>query len=172
MKALELGYADFIALCNVEDPKQWDSRFEVKNDGVYLAELSVSLTKAERASLTEGHPTGNLNEPMLRFPCTLDSVEAFLRNEAVWCVDPFELARWVRLRLAKGSSSEDAPRTQGSVYPVVKALAECLAKALDKKWSQPRELSAIAVEAMAKFGIQNPTGERGIKTYLEKAGPA
>lgn len=64
---------------------------------------------------------------------------------------------------------QDPPRVVGSVYPVIKALAETLAKAKGRSWSQHGELNTIALDAMAEYEINDPTGNKGIRGYLDKA---
>lgn len=90
---MNVNYSDFIALCRVEDPEAWAPWLAVRADGVYPNPLGGDLTSAERAAIFEG--AENLVDPLLRFPCTLDDMQAFLEGQQVYCIDPFDMARWV-----------------------------------------------------------------------------
>ena len=74
-----IGYADFLRLLNVTDPSNFYPFLEVRFDGIYVAppDPSVSLLPGERAGASE-HPTGDLTQPALRFPCTWRELENFI----------------------------------------------------------------------------------------------
>jgi hypothetical protein len=79
----------------VNDPETWCDWFVIRGDGVYVKEPPAGLTAGERAILSE-HPTGNLNEPALGFPCALADLQEFLEQQGVYgCIDAFDLAKWV-----------------------------------------------------------------------------
>lgn len=92
---MNIGYSDFAKLCRVEDPENWVDWLTVRKDGIYVKEPPSGLTPDERAVLSQ-HSTGNLETPVLSFPCTLPEFQAFLEKQAVYgCLDPFDLAEWV-----------------------------------------------------------------------------
>lgn len=94
---MKIGYSDFVKLCRVDDPETWVGWLSLRGDGVYVKVPpgDQRITREERAVLTE-HPTGNLTEPALRFPCTLDELHMFLEHQGVYgCIDAFDLADWV-----------------------------------------------------------------------------
>lgn len=91
---MKIGYSDFVKLCRVDDPKTWIEWLSVEPDGVYVKVFPDWLTPEERAVLSE-HPTGNLKEPALKFPCTLKELETFLETTGLYgCIDAFDLLEW------------------------------------------------------------------------------
>lgn len=80
-----IGYSDFVRICQIErGDDTWCDWLELRKDGVYVKEpdSDVYLTPEEYAVLTE-HPTGNLNEPALRFPCSAEELIVFLASQAI-----------------------------------------------------------------------------------------
>lgn len=73
-----IGYADFVAICQVDDPKNFGG-FRVEANGLYvdLPNADATLTPEERATVT-WHPTGRYDKPALPLPCTLGQLRAFL----------------------------------------------------------------------------------------------
>lgn len=79
-----IGYSDFIRICQIERIDTWCDWLSIRPDGVYVEPPGddVELTPEERATLTE-HPTGNLNEPALSFPCDVSTLAAFLERQEI-----------------------------------------------------------------------------------------
>lgn len=73
-----IGYADFVAICHVDDPANFGG-FRVEANGLYvdLPPADATLTPEERAAVT-WHPTGQYDKPALPLPCTLGQLRAFL----------------------------------------------------------------------------------------------
>lgn len=73
-----IGYADFVAICHVVNPKDFGG-FRVEANGLYvnLPPADATLTPEERAAVT-WHPTGQYDKPALPLPCTLGQLRAFL----------------------------------------------------------------------------------------------
>lgn len=73
-----IGYADFVAICHVDNPKDFGG-FRVEANGLYvnLPPADATLTPEERAAVT-WHPTGQYDKPALPLPCTLGQLRAFL----------------------------------------------------------------------------------------------
>ena len=73
-----IDYADFVAICQVDDPKNFGG-FRVEANGLYvdLPPSDATLTPEERAAVT-WHPTGQYDKPALPLPCTLGQLRAFL----------------------------------------------------------------------------------------------
>ncbi len=93
-KNLVVGYADFVKLCRVEDSETWDEALSVRNDGVYVKTPPNGLSHGERTALAQ-HPTGNLNEPAIRLPCSLDELQHGMEQLGIYgCIDAFDMAEW------------------------------------------------------------------------------
>ncbi|MCM8625502.1 hypothetical protein [Accumulibacter sp.] len=93
---MNIGYADFRLLCGVDDAEEWVPWMSVRGDGVYVKVPPAGLLASEAAALS-AHPTGNLSEPALRFPCTLSELQVFLEESADFdCIDAFVMAKWVQ----------------------------------------------------------------------------
>ncbi len=80
----KIGYSDFIRICQIERVDTWCDWLSLREDGVYIKKPDDDfvLTPDERAVLTE-HPTGNLNEPALSFPCDVSTLMNFLEKQAI-----------------------------------------------------------------------------------------
>lgn len=103
---MNVGYADFVLLCQVNDPDTWDDALSVREDGVYVKPLTddCAISPEERAVLAQ-HPSGNLNDPALRFPCTLDDLQRFLDEHGAYgCIDAFRMARWIQAARNNGQA--------------------------------------------------------------------
>lgn len=83
-----IGYADFVAICHVDDPANFGG-FRVESNGLYvdLPPTDAILTPEERAAVT-WHPTGQYDKPALPLPCTLGQLRAFLPDAGLLgCLD-------------------------------------------------------------------------------------
>lgn len=83
-----IGYADFAAICQVDDSKNFGG-FRVEANGLYvdLPDADATLTPEERAAVT-WHPTGQYNKPALPLPCPLGQLRAFLPGAGLLgCLD-------------------------------------------------------------------------------------
>lgn len=80
----KIGYSDFIRICQIERVDTWCDWLSLREDGVYVKKPDddVALTPDERAVLTE-HPTGNLDEPALSFPCDISTLKDFLEKQEI-----------------------------------------------------------------------------------------
>ena len=83
-KNYRLGFSEFIMLlefqsgfCELENYAGW---VDIKSDGLYinLDDFDIGMTDEERANLYV-HPTGNIRDPLLKFPFTIRELEKFLR---------------------------------------------------------------------------------------------
>lgn len=94
---IPLGYADLIRLFNVGDPGDFAPGLELRGNGVFVSSVdglpAVARGGEEEAVLTE-HPTGNLADPVLAFPCTLGDLERFVDDPryVVPSIDAFRMA--------------------------------------------------------------------------------
>lgn len=114
---LKIGHSDFVKLCRVEDTEKWLAWLSVLEDGVYVKSppANIGIGYGERAVLTE-HPTGNLNEPALRFPCTLPQLQAFLEQYGGYgSIDAFDMADWVLASEAK-QPCPNPPTVSGETF--------------------------------------------------------
>lgn len=73
-----IGYADFVKICRVDDPKNF-GRFRVEDNGMYVdrPDVDAMLTPEEQAAVTR-HSNGQDDKPALSLPCTLGQLRAFL----------------------------------------------------------------------------------------------
>jgi len=102
---MEVKYDDFVALCGVTNSETWAPWLSVRADGVYVREPPDDLEPGERAALA-AHPSGNLKEAALRFPCRLEDLRWFLDSSGTYgCIDPFDLADWVARKASDGAAA-------------------------------------------------------------------
>jgi hypothetical protein len=83
-----IGYADFVAICHVDDPKNFGG-FRLEANGLYvdLPDTDATLTPEERAAVS-WHPTGQYDKPALPLPCTLGQLRAFVEQAGLLgCID-------------------------------------------------------------------------------------
>lgn len=94
-----VGYKDFVNFGRVDDPDDWMPGVRIRPDGIYMDEPPRSPIEAgagERAALTGGHPTGNLHEPVIKFPCDLSELAKVLVDiGAAGRIDAFDMADWL-----------------------------------------------------------------------------
>ncbi len=98
MPRIQVGYADFIRLCNVDDPEDWASGFRVAHDGVWVVPPpdDADLLPTERAVLSD-HPIGDLLKPALCFPCLMEDLQEFISwGGLVGCVVQEELEKFLK----------------------------------------------------------------------------
>jgi hypothetical protein len=71
-----VGYDDFFTLWDIDDPMCWQARFKVRQDGIFIPTLSETLVKKVSPDKLAfvSHPTGNPDEPLLAFPCSLEDM--------------------------------------------------------------------------------------------------
>lgn len=115
---MEIGYSDFVKLCRVNDPEEWVGWLSIRADGAYVKTPPDGLDHNERAALS-AHPTGNLAEPALKFPCTLRQFQIFLDEQGVYgCIDAFDMADWVADQLARTSGVEKTKVPASAEKPI------------------------------------------------------
>lgn len=110
-----IGYADFVAICQVDDPANFGG-FSVEANGLYvdLPPADAILTPEERAAVT-WHPTGRYDKPALPLPCTLGQLRAFLPDAGLLgCLD--EEAVDAVLGDKSSPHDEEVRRAQESEY--------------------------------------------------------
>lgn len=98
-----LGYADFRRLFHVEHSETIDPGLVLREAGVFVATPPSDdpATREERAVLTE-HPTGNLSDPALAFPFSIDQLKSFVDFYGLsGAIDAFEMADAVAKKVAK-----------------------------------------------------------------------
>ena len=102
----------------------------MRGDGVYVKEPPAGLLASEAAALS-AHPTGNLAEPALRFPCTLPELDSFLTEHGQHpCIDPFVMARWIEEQI-NGNHSHPLKKScqPDDLYGIVSELSDDLTDA-------------------------------------------
>jgi hypothetical protein len=112
-----IGYSDFVRLCRVDNPENWNPGVSIRSDGVYVVPLpsDANLTPEERSTLS-WHPTGNLNEPALPFPCSLDDLRAFLESAGLYgCIDAFDMADWILSKTQEARNNALLPASRAHV---------------------------------------------------------
>jgi|GEM_PF-1973465 len=155
--SLNVGYSDFTKLCRVSDPEDWGLCLSIREDGVYLKELPAGLEPAERAALSV-HPTGNLKDPVLRFPCTVDQLQFFLEEHGGYgSIDPFDMADWAfKKALASQVANAEAalgPRQETTYLNIIGGLIELMLgeSPAGKKLSVYENSAAIIDALLAKY---------------------
>lgn len=97
-----IGYAEFIVICRVEDRGDF-AGFTVKETGVYrtkMDEHALSLLTPEELAAIRWHPTGRYDEPALGFPCSVESLRAFVSDAGLaGCIDEEALQEIVESRI-------------------------------------------------------------------------
>ncbi|WP_172203099.1 hypothetical protein [Niveibacterium sp. COAC-50] len=159
------GYRDFIKLCRVTDPENWEDCFSVRGDGVYVREHQGILTPAEREAISE-HPTGNLKEPALPFPCSLVQFQVFLERQRLYpYVDPFDMLEWALARSSPPSAS--AKSASGSAV-VQETLLVLVATLCDYKGIDHKERGAARriAKMTEEFGV--PVSDDTVRRVLER----
>ncbi len=149
---MELGYADFVLLCRVENPADWADWLELRHDGVYIKEPCSGITFAERAVLSR-HPSGDLSKPALKFPCALAEFQRFLEDQDIYgAVDAFDMADWVRSKLEtdyqlkqriRSASGISEPRASAATR-VQRTLLSIITALLDQAHIDPLDRSAAS----------------------------
>jgi hypothetical protein len=130
---MNVGYSDFRHLCEVDDTEEWVPWLSVRGDGVYVKTPPAGILASEAAALSD-HPTGNLSEPALRFPCTLSELDSFLTKHGQHpCIDAFVMAKWVQEQTERRGVTEtplhtgQPPPTDGAVSVTLPHLPKALA---------------------------------------------
>lgn len=121
-----IGFGDLVLLCRIEDVETWDTNLTVKNDGVYVKTPPARLTPEETEVVTR-HTTGNLNEPTLVFPCSINEFENFLETHCLYdCVPPFALLDWYLKKSGNDFRAQHTeelnPKTRTSLLRIVAML--------------------------------------------------
>jgi hypothetical protein len=121
---LNVGYADFIRLCHITTQKQWgkDYGLAIRCDGIYVRRPPPAFP-GEQAILSQ-HPTGNLKDPVLVFPCLWSDFFAFQEAYGLYgIVDAHRAGLWAAEQARYGHEpvSLDA-RTERSLLNTVGAL--------------------------------------------------
>jgi hypothetical protein len=125
-----IGYSEFVRLLRIGTPDDYE-HLAIRADGVYVLEPTQDekrvLIPEEIAVLTV-HPTGNLSEPALHFPCSVDELKQFVELRGLrGYIDPFELVKVLQTGAFMQAQMEASE--QGSNYwPIVAGLYGLLAK--------------------------------------------
>jgi hypothetical protein len=100
-----IRYTDFIRICNVHNPANFDG-FRVETNGLYTIVLGqdVTLTPNERAALS-WHPTGAYDQPALPLPCTMAQLRKFVNEAGLGgCIDEDAIAELAAMEVASGAT--------------------------------------------------------------------
>lgn len=166
---MDVHYSDFVLLCRVRDPENLEPNYVLKIDGIYVKDIpaNVDLEPSERAALTE-HPTGDLTQPCLKFPCSMEELQNFLEYSGMYgCIDPFDMHDWTKAKdstnsvSSKNQSSEpnensELHRRKELTYQ--KVIAVQLALQHGKLVSKPYKLTDAFLEECQLRGIKAPAG--------------
>lgn len=93
---IKVGYSAFVRLYRYNGPESLPDWLELRKDGVYIREPIDSDFFMDKEELSAGHPTDNLEEPAIRFPCALK--ELIDRMDELGCkdyMDPQDLEAWL-----------------------------------------------------------------------------
>lgn len=99
---IQLDYSDIIRLFKVDDPSDFAPGLELRDAGFFVPSTEnlaqIVRGSAEEAELTR-HPTGNLPEPILAFPCSLRTLERFVDDYGLrGSIDAFVMAKVLERR--------------------------------------------------------------------------
>jgi hypothetical protein len=96
-REINVGYAEFLRLFQVDDPLNWQPGLIVRRGGVFIAPVpdDLVLPADVRAELSL-HPDGNPDNPVITFPTTLGEIHSRLyRLLGMDTIDQFELAAFI-----------------------------------------------------------------------------
>lgn len=100
-KLFGVHYSDFRTLWDIDDPMDWEPPFEVRKTGVFIPTPSEhmlrQLTPAELVRVT--HPTGNPDDPVLSFPCSLEEMMRWGFENGLGDFSNTRLIDWMRTRV-------------------------------------------------------------------------
>ncbi|MDN3559805.1 hypothetical protein [Vreelandella neptunia] len=142
---MDISYSDFVYLCRIRDPQNIDPSYELRTDGVYVKDIpsDIHLEPGERAAHTE-HPTGDLTQPCLRFPCNLEQLQEFLEWSGMYgCIDPFDMADWVKEKLSKAVRKTSTQQVKPSHLLTIAALLELLKDSVKPRYNQSAIIDSI-----------------------------
>ena len=109
-KEIQIEYADFVRLCNVNDHDDWLPFLSVQLNGVWVKPPTYQdtmLSGREISGLSE-HPQKDLSKPALSFPCSLTEFEDFLQwSGGSGYVNQNELDNFVREQKEANKSDEE-----------------------------------------------------------------
>ena len=169
---MQVGYADFIDLCQVDDPVNWMPFLKIQTDGVYRVGPGddANLTHEERAILTE-HPTKRYNEPLLPFPCSLGELEVFVEEEGLsGCIDPFDMAKF----MMKEITSARFPNSEISIRHFPDALQMACDVYLEFWHSKPQDTNPAHKRIMESFvrdRLKRQVSQEEMKNIINIARP-
>lgn len=172
---LKVGYSDFTKLCRVSDPEDWGLGLSIREDGVYLKEPPVGLEPAEREALS-AHPSGNLKDPLLSFPCTVDQLQFFLEEHGGYgSIDPFDMADWaVKKALAVDIANAEAalgPRQETTYLNIIGGLIELMLgeSPAGNKLSAYQNAAAIIDALLIRYEKAPGMSKRNLETKFANA---
>lgn len=159
----KVKYQDFIRLLRISRLDDWHFGLVVKSDGVYLIppDSAMDLAPEERAELTD-HPTGNLNEPVLGFPCRAKALLDFCVRYAIaldedqvqqlQALDPgLRIDHAIDVSLVPDESLDG--RERSSLLGIVRVMAKELGLPLE----HPHKAAGMLEVWAAKHGVHLPT---------------
>lgn len=169
--SIRVGYADFIRIFRIEDPTKWVPSLQVREDGVYVSEPdSLLISSEERAVLTE-HPTGDLTQPALQFPCGIDELKVFVNFFGLHgYIDAFDLLKIVERRAFEEAQIEMS-ESQGYAWPIVvkiSALRGRLTRSIEveRKRTHPNDSKIVAMrEVLDELNTALPDPEDVMVAY-------
>ena len=99
---IEVGFDDFVRLFQIKNTKKWVRGLRLKDNGVWkVPTLNGDFCPEELAFLNE-HPAKNLRKPVLTFPCTLEQLDKFIKDQGLTgYVNPIELDRFFQKEIGK-----------------------------------------------------------------------
>lgn len=157
-----IGYGAFVGLCRVQDLNDWGPSLSIRADGVYVNIPPPGLTPWEVEALAE-HSTGNLSEPTLKFPCSLNEFQTFQEVHGVYgCLDAFDFLDWYLDAVAPSAFRTNAAASE-SEWPWgdhETELLRHLAAAAHNFWStyDPMDKSTAPKSADVKEWLMNERG--------------
>lgn len=169
-----IGYADFIRLCNVENPTELAPWAKLEQDGIYIVapDASVLLFPGERAVLTE-HPFKDLTKPVLSFPCTLEELISTTENIGMaGCICEEELK--IFLQQEKDAYSSDLANSAEPLGNQIEKVRTSKKDqpSLDVLRDKPKWIDTVQEEQVVEMGKRTSTKESNIPKQEEKSNSA
>jgi len=169
---INIGYAEFIKLCRVDDVHDWMPCLEIRHDGVWVIppEDDLLLTPNERAILSQ-HPDKDLTRPSLSFPCSLKEFQNFLEDVGCYgCVDAFDMAAFIL-------GETESPRFPESTiayreFPdAIQVACDVYQEFWHHKPSTMNPAPVRTIEAYARTRLNRTTSNQEVKNIVALARP-
>jgi hypothetical protein len=98
-KLFRLGYPDFLAIWQIDEPMDWEPPFEVLESGLFIPPTKYAHMLTPEELMVVSHPTGNHNESILPFPCTIEQMMEWASDWKIGDCSNSRLVAWMTARV-------------------------------------------------------------------------